>query len=319
MELDRVAPELRGRVGRARVPNLERALVRRFVRSMTAVMPPTRVKGATIERRAQGQGIRLYRPAQPRSDAALLFVHGGGLVIGSPAINDRMCGEIASALGILVVSPGYRKAPEHPYPAALDDIHAAWTWLQAEAPSLGVDRRRIVVGGESAGGGIAASLVQRLHDEGGVQPVGQLLFCPMLDDRTAADRGLDRIDHFVWNNRLNRFGWRSYLGAEPGGPDLPPYAAAARRADLAGLAPAWIGYGAIELFHGEDAAYAARLRAAGVAVVEDVVQGAPHGFEVWAPDALLARLHRERARAWLAGVLDLSDGMTGPQGGVPRP
>ena len=303
MDLDRVAPQLRQPARRAAIPMVERALVRRVVGAATALMPAARVAGVTIERRAVGRGVRLYRPSRAGSDGALLFIHGGGFVIGAAVINDRLCAEAAATLGITVVSAGYRLAPEHPYPAALDDVRAAWAGLGAVAASLGVDPARVVVGGESAGGGLAAALVARLHDEGGVQPAGQLLFCPMLDDRTAADRTLDEVGHFVWDNRRNRFGWRSYLAAEPGAPDVPPDAAPARRASLAGLPPAWIGYGTIELFGAEDAAYAERLRAAGVAVDEDVVEGAPHGFETWAPDSSLARGHRRRAWAWLGSVL----------------
>ena len=136
------------------------------------------------------------------------------------------------------------RPPEHPYPAALD-AHAAWTWLRGHAAA-----ERIVVGGQSAGGGLAAALVQRLYDEG-ERPRAQWLFCPMLDDRTAARRGLDDAGHRVWDNRLNRFGWRAYLGTEPGAPGVPPYAVPARRDDVAGLPDTWIGVGDIDLFHDE--------------------------------------------------------------------
>ncbi len=305
MELDRVAPELRGRLRMASAGGLDRPWRRRLIRTLLAVLPGSRVQGVSIRRLPGGdRGVRLYRPAVVRANGALLWIHGGGLVIGRAVQNDRLCGEMARELGIVVVSAEYRKAPEDPFPAALDDCHAAWAWLQREAAGLGVEASRVVIGGESAGGGLAAALVQRLHDEGGGQPAAQLLFCPMLDDRTAARRDLDPIDHFVWNNRLNRFGWAAYLELEPGSPVVPPYAVPARRDDLAGLPPAWIGVGDIELFHGEGLAYAERLRAAGVAVELDVVPGAPHGFEVWAPDTGIARQHTARARAWLVRVLD---------------
>ncbi len=235
MDIERVAPQLRGRLRWAKPIGIERALGRRAIAGLMAVMPGAKVEGVTVEDRPDlARGLRVYRPATRRSDGALLFVHGGGLVIGRPIVNDRMCAEIAREVGIVVVSPEYRKAPEHPYPAALDDVHQAWAALLRDAPSLGVDRARIVVGGESAGGGIAAALAQRLHDEGGIQPAGQLLFCPMLDDRTAARRDLDVVDHFVWNNARNRFGWRSYLGHEPGTARPPDYAVPARRDDCSG-------------------------------------------------------------------------------------
>jgi len=164
------------------------------------------------------------------------------------------------------------------------------------------------VGGESAGGGLAASLVQRLHDEG-AHPIGQWLFCPMLDDCTAARRELDAVDHFIWNNTANRFGWASYLGREPGAAEVAEYAVPARRTDLAGLPPAWICVSDIELFHDEDVDYARRLEAAGVPVTLDLVAGAPHGFESWAADTAPARALIGRAQAWLADVVGVVQGV----------
>ncbi len=226
--------------------------------------------------------LRIYTPE--RADGSgLLWIHGGGLVIGSPKMDDRLCGETAQQLGTTIVSVDYRLAPKHPYPAAIDDCHAAWRWLLAHADELGIDSGRVAIGGQSAGGGLAACLVQRLHDEG-AHVAAQWLFCPMLDDRTAADRTHDATEHFVWNNRSNLFGWSSYLGGAPGAASVPPYAAGARRDDLSGLPPTWIYTSDIELFHDEDVAYARRLEAAGVDVTLEVVHAAPHGFEAWATD-----------------------------------
>ena len=146
--------------------------------------------------------------------------------------------------------------------------------------------------------GLAAALAQRLHDEG-ERPRAQWLFCPMLDDRTAARRGLDDAGHRVWDNRLNRFGRRAYLGSEPGAPVVPHYAVPARRDDVAGLPDTWIGVGDIDLFHDEAAEYARRLRAAGVGTTFHVVPGGPHGFEAWAPSTGFSRDYLGVARAWL--------------------
>jgi acetyl esterase/lipase len=125
----------------------------------------------------------------------------------------------------------------------------------------------------------------------------------MLDDRTAARRELDDVHHFVWTNELNHFGWRAYLGAEPGSAEVPPYAVPARREDVRGLPPAWIGVGDIDLFHDEDVAHAARLRDAGVETTLEVVPRAPHGFETIPVGAPVSNRYNERADAWLADHL----------------
>ncbi len=313
MKLSMVAPELRRAVRRVPRMPLHRAWVRRLARLLTRHLPATRTPGVTVER---APGLRIYRPETRRGDAALLWIHGGGLVIGGPAQDHRLCGETARELGIVVVSVAYRLAPEHPFPAALDDCHAGWIWLQRQAGRLGVDPSRVAIGGQSAGGGLAACLAQRLHDTDGPKPLAQWLFCPMLDDRTAARRDLDAIDHRIWNNRLNHFGWRSYLATEPGSPAVPPYAAAARREDLTGLPPAWIGVGDIDLFHDEDLDYAERLRTAGVDATLRVVPRAPHGFEAWAAGTALARDHLTAARAWLDQALAIPrTGVSAPRSG----
>ncbi|MFJ9374633.1 alpha/beta hydrolase [Streptomyces sp. NPDC101455] len=283
---------VRGKVGRRVV----RALVRRGGLGKPA-------PGVAVTDVDEGQGIRLYTPAGGGSGAALLWVHGGGYLIGGIAQDDALCSATAHELDIVVVSTDYRLAPEHPFPAALDDVFAAWQWLQASAGKLGIHPERVALGGSSAGAGLAACLAQRLHDANGSQPVAQWLLAPMLDDRTAARRELDPAQHLVWNNAANRTGWGAYLGAAPGGPETPAYAVAARRADLAGLPPAWISVGDIDLFTDECRAYADRLREAGVDCAFDLVPGAPHGFEGWAPDTRIARGLLARGRAWLGARL----------------
>lgn len=256
--------------------------------------PP--VAGVTITERREGElRVRIYRADGAGDAPGLLWVHGGGLVIGAAKQDDRLCAGTAGELGMTVVSIEYRLAPEHRFPAAIDDVRAGWEWLQAHAVELGIDPTRVAVGGESAGAGIAACLIQRLHDEAGVQPTAQWLFAPMLDDRTSDRHDLDAVDHWVWNNRANRFGWSAYLGSKAG----EPYAVAARREDLSGLPPAWLCVGDIELFHDEVVEYADRLRASGVEVTLDLVPGAVHGFENWAPETSTAVALLTRARLWL--------------------
>lgn len=304
MKLSTVAPELRARLRRTPQLPTDRPWARGLVRFLLRRLPAAAVPGVTRDQPDGAvPGVRVYRPDTRHSDAALLWIHGGGLIIGGAVQDDRFCGSTARELGIVIVSVEYRLAPEHPYPAALDDCHAGWTWLRQHAAALGVDPSRVAIGGQSAGGGLAAALVQRLQDSDGPQPVAQWLFCPMLDDRTAARRDLDAVRHRVWNNRLNRYGWRSYLAADPGAPTVPRYAVPARRDDLSGLPPTWIGVGDIDLFHDEDHEYARRLRAAGVPTTFHVVPGAPHGFEAWAPDTTITRDHIVTARDWLRRTL----------------
>lgn len=301
MELMKVHPELRSAVRRIHVPPLHRAWVRRLARaaqrrlSRAAVVDGVRFRDLTTD----GFAARVYQPESPGSGAGLLWIHGGGMVIGHPSQDDRFCSITARDLGMVVVSVDYSLAPEDPFPAAIDDCVAAWDWFQRSSAELGVDRTRIVVGGQSAGGGLAASLTHRLYDMGGIQPRAQLLFYPMLDDRTAAKAELDDVRHWVWNNSLNRCGWRAYLGREPGIAAVPPYSVAARREDLRGLPSAWIGVGDIDLFAEEDIDYARHLREADVACDLEVVAGAPHVFDSWGAQTPVAQLFVQRSREWL--------------------
>lgn len=304
LELTMVAPELRRPMGRALPLPLDAAWVRGLVQTSLRLMPTRPFGGVRVETVAGPTcPLRLYRPKAQRSRAGLLWIHGGGYLIGRAVQDDRLCAATARALGIVVTSVDYRLGPRHPFPTSLDDCHAGWQWLQEAASSLGIDPWRVAVGGQSAGGGLAACLVQKLCNSGASRPAAQWLFAPMLDDRTAARRELDAIDHPVWNNRLNAAGWRALLGVAPGSADVPAYAVAARGGDLSWLPPACIGVGDIDLFHDEDRAYAARLKAAGVDATFDVVAGAPHGFTAWAPQSQITRDHIGRAQAWLGRTL----------------
>ncbi len=290
MKPDRAAlhPDLR-RVALPTIPFHWRGALPLWRWASALARPVPRAGVDVVDQVEAGVPLRVYRPQAVASGGALLWLHGGGLIVGRPAADDGRCAPWARDLGLVVVSVDYRLAPEHPFPAALDDAHTAWRWFQGAAGALGVDPARIAVGGASAGGGLAACLAQRLRDEGGAMPAGQLLVYPMLDDRTAARRELDDAGHFVWHNRSNRAGWSAYLGREPGATDVSAHAVASRRSDLSGLPPAWIGVGALDLFVEEDRAYAARLEAAGVATELDVVPGAPHAFDAFAPGTPLTR------------------------------
>lgn len=293
-------PELREPMKRAQV-TVPLWLIRAGVRLLRVPRDPeVRVHTVKID----GVRLRVYVPNRAGTSPGLLWIHGGGLLFGDAKQDEGLCLSTAKRLNVLIVSANYRMAPEHPFPAAHDDVLRAWKWFQANSAELQVDPARIAIGGESAGAGIAAGLVQRIHDQGGVQPIAQWLFAPMIDDRTAADRSLDTTDHFVWNNRKNLEGWSGYLGYEPGSATPPPYAAAGRRTDLAGLPPTFVTWTDLELFAGEDAAYSDALRNSGVNVTTDVVEGGIHGFENWAKQTPVAQALIVRAQQWLEAVLD---------------
>jgi acetyl esterase/lipase len=242
-----------------------------------------RIPGRDGRRRIR---LRLYRPRETAAPIpVLLWFHGGGYVIGRPEMDEQVCARYARDLGIAVASVDYRLAPGQPYPAGLEDGYAALAWLHAQGGELGIDGRRIAIGGASAGGGLAAALVQMTHDRGEITPVCQLLVYPMLDDRTGRGADPDETDHLAWNRASNRFAWAAYLGMADRAPELPGYAVPARRRDLSGLPPAWIGVGTLDLFHDEDIAYAQGLRASGVDCEMLVVPGAFHGFDVFSPEA----------------------------------
>jgi acetyl esterase/lipase len=218
-----------------------------------------------------GAGVRLFRPVgSTEPTPALLWIHGGGYVIGSAQQDDRLCRKFSRRLGITVASVDYRLAPEHPYPAPLEDCYSALTWLAA-LPA--VDGRRVAIGGASAGGGLAAALALLARDRSEVTPAFQLLVYPMLDDRSSMTA--NNPNYRLWNTRSNHFGWAAYLGDAD-----PQVAVPGRRDDLSGLPPAWIGVGTNDLFHDEDLAYAERLRNAGVPCEVEVIPGVFHGFDI---------------------------------------
>ena len=232
-------------------------------------------------RRPDGElRLVIVRPRIRRTPSpAILHFHGGGYVAGLPEMARGTMATFAAELGALVVSVDYRLAPEHPYPAALDDGYAALAWLHGDAAALGIDRARIALSGDSAGGGLAAGLALLARDRGEYQLAFQHLVWPGLDDRTCGRRDLSPlVGQFIWTLESNVFAWRSLLGKAPGGPDVPVYAAPARASQLDGLPPACVQVGGLDLFVDENVDYARRLHGAGVPCELHVYAGAPHGF-----------------------------------------
>ena len=220
---------------------------------------------------------------------AYFHIHGGGYIMGTADQSDLPCRSLAAALGCVVVSVDYRIAPETIFPGNVEDCQAGLDWLHAHAAELGADPNRIAIGGESAGGGLAAALALHNRDKGAVPLIHQQLVYPMLDDRQPADRH-PFTGEYGWRHDFDRFGWTCILGHEPGGPDVSPHAAAARADNLEGLPPAFIGVGALDLFMEANLDYARRLTRAGVPVELHLYPGAYHGSDMVA-DARLTKMH----------------------------
>ncbi len=244
----------------------------------------------------------LYIPAGATGPRPGFFhIHGGGFVLGSADMSALFCATIASELGCVVASVDYRLAPQTQFPGNIEDCYAGLKWFHGHAAEIGLDTGRIAIGGESAGGGLAASLALLARDRGEVPIIHQQLIYPMLDDRRAADPH-PYTGEFGWTEERNQFGWRCLLGGETRGDAVSPYAAAARAPDLGGLPPAFISLGSLDLFLEQDLEYARRLTRAGVRVELHVYPGAYHGSDVVA-EARLTRNHLRDQFAALAAAL----------------
>jgi acetyl esterase/lipase len=258
--------------------------------------------GTVSEHHAPGAAgdvrVVLVRPEQASGPVpVLLHLHGGGLVAGG--VSDDVEAALDVAPGWALASVEYRLAPEDPYPAAVEDAYAALVWLVAEAAELGVDPGRVVVTGVSAGGGLAAALALLARDRGGPPLLGQLLICPMLDDRNDSASGHQMAGRGTWDRHANATGWSAYLGDSAGGPGTPAYASAARAETLGDLPPAFVDVGSAETFRDECVQYAARLWADGADAELHVWPGGCHGFDDLKPSAHLSRAARGARAGWL--------------------
>ena|ERR1700719_2347432 len=225
---------------------------------------------------------------------AFLDIHGGGYIAGFAGWNPPFIQTAAMSCGCVVVSADYRLAPETPFPGSLEDNYATLRWLHHNADTLGIDRTRIAVGGESAGGGHAAALSIAARDRKEFPILFQLLIYPMVDDRSGSTRPVPpHIGQFVWNTTSNRFGWSSLLGVPAGSAIVPTGAVPARTENLSGLPPAFISVGSLDLFVDEDIEYARRLNNAGVPTELHVTPGAFHGYDLLAPDASVSKRFTE--------------------------
>ena len=246
--------------------------------------------GVTVERRsvpgpagAPDVDVLIYRPPNAQDILPCIYhIHGGGFVLGKAEGWESVHHPLVANLRCVLITVEYRLAPEHPFPAGIEDCYAGLAWTFDNATALGIDRKRIGVMGESAGGGLAASLTLLARDRGDYPLAFQHLIYPMIDDRTcASDDPNPFAGEFIWTSESNYYGWSALLGTNPGSDGVSQYAAAARATDLCGLPPTFIGTGALDLFVDENIAYARRLIRAGVPTELHVYPGAFHGFDIF--------------------------------------
>lgn len=232
--------------------------------------------------------LRVYRSHGSESDAVLLYLHGGGMIMCDLDTHDGICREYAVRADMTVVAVDYRLAPEHPFPTPVDDCVDALTWLHGQAAARGWDPARIIVGGESAGGGLAAALALRARDAGGPEIAGLLLVYPMLDDRYyVQDPALETVATWTYDDHVTA--WQAYAGADGA---TSAYAAPLRADDLSGLPPTFLEVGELDIFRGEVTEFARRLLESHVPLEFHLHPAVPHAFELFAPAAGVSR------RAW---------------------
>ena len=235
--------------------------------------------------------------------AAVYHMHAGGMIIGDSRRGLPQFLRWAEELGFAVVSVEYRLAPETPHPGPVEDCYAGLVWTAEHAGELGIDSERIVVAGGSAGGGLAAAISLLARDNGGPALVGQLLSCPMLDDRVDTPSAWQLAGMDTWDRSAVLTGWTALLGSARGGTEVSPYAAPARATDVSGLPPAFIEVGAAETLRDEVVAYAKRIWQAGGGAELHVWTGAYHGFEVLVPQAAVSRQANAAKLNWLRRLL----------------
>lgn len=236
--------------------------------------------------------IRIYRPKHATyslPQPAIFTIHGGGMVTGNIEADDANAAGLCEQSGALTIAIDYRLAPEHPFPAAINDCYAVANWLFANANELDVDPDRIALHGGSAGGGLAIGLALKMRDSGNLHFCFLMAIYPMIDDRniSASSKAITNIG--VWDRKASLESWAWYLGDAHGRDDISPYAAPARATNLEGLPPTFIDVGTHDLFLDEDQEFAERLKAAGIPVDFHISEGAYHAAELFAPDAKVSR------------------------------
>ncbi len=274
-------------------PPAARAMFDQLLAQLSAILPPTDV--TVEERHIPGPDgdvpVYIYQPPGDAPRPGLLWIHGGGYIIGSGK-DDLMCPMLAEHAGCTIVSVDYRMAPEHPFPAGPEDCHAALLWMVDHAAELGIDTERMAIGGASAGSGMAAGVVHMNRDRGGPKLKLQLLIYPMIDDTHNTPSGHLIRDERVWNRSVSHKAWKMYLG-DSYGKNVSPYAAASRATDFSGLPPAFITVGSADLFRDENIAYAQKLLEANVPVELHLYHGMYHGGESFGQSEVGTRMRQD--------------------------
>ncbi|MEU5324445.1 alpha/beta hydrolase [Streptomyces sp. NPDC021056] len=231
---------------------------------------------------------------------AIYHIHGGGMIVGDNRFGLVEMLNLAEPMGMAVVSVEYRLAPETPHPGPVEDCYAGLVWVSDHAHEINIDPERIVIGGASAGGGLAAGVTLMARDRNGPAILAQLLLSPMLDDCNDSPSAQQMRGVGIWDSSSNETGWNALLGdGVRGGPDVSPYAAPSRAADLSGLPSTFIDVGSAETFRDEDVAYASRIWQAGGRLELHVWPGGFHGFDVVAPHAVISQDAIAARVAWL--------------------
>ncbi|MGW6443082.1 alpha/beta hydrolase [Lentzea sp. NPDC055074] len=247
--------------------------------------------------------VRVYgRAGRENPVPGLVYIHGGGFVIGSVEMFESHVLKIVDQLDVVVVSVDYRLAPEHPFPAPVEDCYAALVWTATKADELGIDPARLGVGGESAGGGLTAGTVLLARDRGGPGLAFQLLGIPELDDRLDTESMRDYVDTPLWNRPNAIYSWTAYLGTEPGGDDVSPYAAPARATDLSGLPPAFVTTCQYDPLRDEGVEYARRLAHAGVPTELRLYPATFHGSSLIESAEISRRMFADEVEALRRGL-----------------
>jgi acetyl esterase/lipase len=228
--------------------------------------------------------VRIYRPAES-TENGIYFIHGGGMILGSVEGEDPVATKLCDEVGAVVVSVGYRLSPENPHPAPAEDCYAGLKWMAAHAGELGINPEKIGVYGGSAGGGLTIAVALMARDRGGPALKFMMPIYPMIDDTNTTASTQEIVDIGIWDRDGNVQAWEWYLGGKP----ADQYAAPARAEELAGLPPAFIDVGTVDMFRDEDIAFAQRLMQAGVPTELHIHPGSYHAAETFAADAALSQ------------------------------